>query len=107
MPEFITKKDRRKIESFKGIGEDIDLGKVVVDIDKCTGCGLCIKACAAACLEVVDKKCRMVEELPFCMSCGDCLAICPENAIALANFIQFKKFFRYLDRGEPEWPRRF
>jgi ferredoxin len=56
---------------------------------------------------VVDKKCRMVEELPFCMSCGDCLAICPENAIELAQFIQFKRFFRYLDRGEPEWPRRF
>jgi heterodisulfide reductase subunit A-like polyferredoxin len=107
MPEFMTRKDRRRIESFKRAGEDVELGKVVIDIEKCTGCGSCIKACAAACLEVVDKKCRMVEERPFCMSCGDCAAICPEKAVELVNFIKFKRFFRYLDRGEPEWPRRF
>ena len=62
---------------------------------------------AAAALEVVEKKCRMSDERTFCVSCGDCVAICPEDAITLTDFLGFKKFFRYLDRGEPEWPRRF
>ena len=45
--------------------------------------------------------------LPMCMSCGDCVAACPEEAIAITAFIEFHKFFRYLDRGKPEPPRRF
>ena len=106
MPEFITRKDR-KIESFSRIGEDVELGRVEIDRERCTGCGFCVKACAAASLEVIDKKCRMVEERPFCVSCGDCVAICPEDAIELVHFLQFKRFFRYLDRGKPEPPRRF
>jgi ferredoxin len=103
----MTRKDKRRLESFHKIGEDVILGKVTIDRDKCKGCGFCVKACAAASLEVVDKKCRMVEDLPFCMSCGDCVAICSEDAIELVDFIEFKRAFRYLDRGEPEPPRKF
>ena len=107
MPEYMTRKDRKKIESFHKIGEDVTLGAVIIDRNKCKGCGFCVKACAASCLELKDKKCRMVLDLPFCMSCGDCVAICPEDAIELTEFIQFKRFFRYLDRGKPEFPRKF
>ena len=107
MPEQMTRKDRRKIESFHGIGADVVLGEVTIDRDRCKGCGFCVAACAAGCLEVVDKKCRMVEDLPFCMSCGDCVAICPEDAVELVEFIQFKRAFRYLDRGKPSPPRKF
>jgi len=107
MPEFMTRKDRRKIESFRDLGRDVVLGKVVIDQDKCKGCTLCAKACAAAALEIVDKKCRMVLDLPFCMSCGDCVAICSEDAIELTEFIEFKRAFRYLDRGKAEAPRKF
>jgi len=103
----MTRKDRRKIESFHGVGTDVILGKVIIDQDKCKGCGFCTEACAAAALEVVDKKCRMVQDLPFCMSCGDCVAICSEDAVELVDFIEFKRAFRYLDRGEPEPPRKF
>jgi len=107
MPEFMTWKEKRTIESFLKIGVDVTLGVVNIDQEKCIGCGLCARACAAACLEVVDKKSNMIKELPFCMSCGDCVAICPEDAIELVEFIKFKKAFRYLDRGKPDWPRKF
>lgn len=106
MPEYISKKG--KIESFHRIGTDVILGKVYIDSEKCIGCGMCTKCCAAASLEVVDKKSRMVEgRLAFCMSCGDCVAICPEAAIDLTDFIEFRGFFKYLDRGKPDWPRKF
>ncbi len=107
MPEFLTFSDRKEIESFTKIGEDVLLGEVKVDQEKCIGCRLCVDACAAAALEVVDKKARMVLELPACMSCGDCVAICSEDAISLVKYIQFKKAFRYLDRGKPSMPRTF
>ncbi len=107
MPEYLTRKDRRVIESFHKIGEDIILGEVKIDLEKCTGCSLCTQACPAAALEVVDKKARMNLELPLCMTCGDCTAICPEDAIELTKFYQFKKAFRELDRGEAEMPRMF
>jgi len=107
MPEYMKLKDRLKIESFRRLGQDVVLGVVAIDPDKCTGCGLCIRACAAGSLELNQKKARMTEVLPACMSCGDCVAICPESAIELKQFIQMKRYFRYLDRGKPEPPRKF
>ena len=95
------------MESFQRIGEDVTLGRVQVAGDKCNGCSFCVQACPANSLELEDKKARMVEADPLCMSCGDCVAICPEDAIELIEFIQFKHYFRYLDRGTPEEPRRF
>jgi len=108
MTQYLTFRERLKIESFLKIGEDVELGEVVIDGEKCTGCGHCAAACAASAIEVTDKTARLlVEGLPMCMSCGDCVAICPENAIKLTRFIGFKKAFKYLDRGEPLWPRKF
>jgi ferredoxin len=97
----------KKVESFHRIGEDVVLGKVRVDREACSGCGFCAQACPAQSLEVSDGKARMVENEPLCMSCGDCAALCPEQAIELVEFIQFRQYFRYLDRGDPEKPRRF
>ncbi len=107
MTEFLTKKERKRVESFLKIGEDVILGSVKIDHDLCKGCKFCAKSCPAAVLEIIEKKCRMVEILPMCMSCGCCVAICPENAINMVSFIEFKYFFRYLDRGTPELPRQF
>ncbi|OGP57555.1 MAG: hypothetical protein A2V67_17480 [Deltaproteobacteria bacterium RBG_13_61_14] len=107
MPEFLTWKDRRKVESFLRVGEDLILGEVAIELDKCNGCGFCISACPAGALEVKDKKAKMTEEFPMCFSCGNCTAICPEDAITITRFIEFKRFYRYIDRGEPKFPRRF
>ena len=106
MPEFITWKDRRRVESFKRIGEDVILGEVQIDLDKCTGCGSCVNACPSGSLEVKEKKAKVTEILPLCFNCGNCTAICPEQAIAMTKFIEFKHYFRFLDRGEPSPPRK-
>ncbi len=107
MTEHITIKKRISIESFNRIGKDVTFGVVVIDRNTCDGCGYCIKPCPAHVLEIVNKKARMVEEMPFCISCGDCVAICPQNSIEIKEFIKFKKHFYYLDRGDVEPPRKF
>jgi hypothetical protein len=40
------------------------------------------------------------------MSCGDRVAIRPEGAIEITQFLQFKSAFRYFHRREPRSPGR-
>lgn len=107
MTEFIPQKGRKRVENYLKVGEDIILGAVKIDHSLCKACRFCVECCAAASLEIVDKKSRMVTDMPMCMACGDCVAICPENAIVMTGYIQFNHFFRYLDRGHPSLPRQF
>ena len=111
MPEFINKAEKNRFEDFRDTEGDVVFGRVEVDLDKCIGCGLCVGCCAGGVLELSgeekNKKCRMILEFPFCFSCGDCVAICPEDAIEIERYIEFRRAFRYLDRGEPQYPRKF
>jgi heterodisulfide reductase subunit A len=59
-----------------------------VDIQKCKGTGACVEAClndGALCLvemKIDGKKVRRARVTPaFCLGCGACVAVCPENAI--------------------------
>jgi len=107
MTEHLRLRDRLRIESFNRLGQDVILGAVEIDPEKCRGCGLCVKACAAGTLELVDKKARMNPELPICHACANCQAICSENAITMKRFMELKLYFRYLDRGKAAPPRKF
>lgn len=55
---------------------------VKIDEEKCTGCGLCVPACAEGALQVVDGKARLVKE-GYCDGLGACLGDCPEGAITI------------------------
>ncbi len=59
------------------------LRKVVrIDEEKCTGCGICIPACAEGALRIVDGKARLVSD-KYCDGLGACLGECPEGAITI------------------------
>lgn len=57
---------------------------VNIDIDKCIGCGLCVKDCVGNVLELRDKKAYRVSE--ECILCGHCVAICPKNAVTIDEY---------------------
>ncbi|MHC4781291.1 MAG: RnfABCDGE type electron transport complex subunit B [Planctomycetota bacterium] len=71
----------------------------VVDIDKCTGCGMCVKACPKGIITLLQK-----ERIPYvacksilkgktakgdckvaCIACGLCSKKCPEKAIDMVS----------------------
>lgn len=56
------------------------LGRTVPEfnLDKCVGCGLCVKSCRQKALEVVDKK--VVENKDLCVDCGECVRVCKLQA---------------------------
>ena len=88
--------------------KELMLGKIIVDEDKCTGCGFCARACPGNALEVIDKKARMVtHELPQCISCGDCMAICPEGAVEVAQPTVLTGYYKTINKGELAPPRLF
>ena len=58
-------------------------GKVVIDVEECKGCGICVEACPPHCLELSP------ELSPYgvhpahycgerCTACGICFYCCPE-----------------------------
>jgi nitroreductase/NAD-dependent dihydropyrimidine dehydrogenase PreA subunit len=53
---------------------------VVIDREKCTGCGSCVKICHEGCLSLVDGVASI--DYGYCSTCSQCVAICPERALS-------------------------
>ena len=54
--------------------------KILVDNDKCTGCGTCIDTCPVEVYELNSGKSKPVK-VEECLVCRACEVQCPENAI--------------------------
>lgn len=55
---------------------------VVIDEDKCNGCGICIDACHEGALQIIDGKAKLIAE-SYCDGLGACLPECPIGAITV------------------------
>lgn len=53
---------------------------IVVDKDKCTECGLCVKVCHEHCITFIDGAPHIDYE--FCSTCTQCVAICPQRGLS-------------------------
>jgi ferredoxin len=53
-----------------------------VDMEKCTGCGICTTVCPHNVLQVENNKISIIEK-DSCMECGACAKNCPFAAITV------------------------
>lgn len=54
---------------------------VKIDREKCSGCGLCARACHEGAIAMVEGKAQLIRE-DYCDGLGDCLPVCPAGAIS-------------------------
>ena len=70
----------------------------IIDSEKCTGCGLCVKVCPYETLSMVDGKACVTGKKST--NCGHCVAVCPVDAVRVTTLepLQFSSF-----RMESDW----
>ncbi len=56
---------------------------VIVDEEKCTGCGICVDVCPAEAIKVTDNKAKIDAEV--CIECGASEDECPEGALSMED----------------------
>ena len=55
---------------------------IIIDQEKCNGCGVCVSDCPEGALRIIDGKARLVGDL-LCDGLGACMKSCPEDAISV------------------------
>lgn len=55
---------------------------VVIDEDKCNGCGECIPSCAEGAIKIENGKAKLIAD-NLCDGLGNCLGTCPQDAITI------------------------
>ncbi len=54
----------------------------ILDLEKCTGCGLCVEYCPTKAVIMIDERPNIIRS-QSCTYCGICEEICPEGVIGL------------------------
>lgn len=63
---------------------DKNPASILIDADRCSGCGLCVSVCKDFGLEIVNEKVQLSEKSVFgCIACGHCMMVCPTDVIAI------------------------
>jgi ferredoxin len=99
----LSNSEKKRIPKYDDPSQ-IEMGLIQFNLDKCNGCGFCVKACPADAIKLQDKKAKLVDH-PECMACADCVAICPEKVITLIKSYRYSGRYKTIDQGGLELPR--
>lgn len=62
------------------------MAKIIIDQEKCTGCGACVALCSVTHVYALENKKAKVLSPSRCWECGQCIAVCPVDAITHSSF---------------------
>lgn len=62
-----------------------ETGKLSVDRQRCTLCGVCVKNCAVEVLQIEDDAVQQIDAGFGCVACGHCMMVCPEACITVSG----------------------
>jgi len=65
--------------------EDVHMGRLEADAEKCNGCGLCIENCLFRSWEMDENNVPRMKEGAACFSCYNCKVACPVDAISIVE----------------------
>jgi ferredoxin len=99
----LSNSEKKKIPKYDDPSQ-IEMGLIQFNLDKCNGCGLCVKACPGDAIKLQNKKAKLTDR-PECIACGDCVAICSEKAITLVKSYRYSGRYKTIDQGGLELPR--
>lgn len=60
-----------------------DVVTLDLDVERCTGCGVCVIVCPRAVFEMVDHRAR-IRDRGACMECGACTRNCAYGALSVS-----------------------
>ena len=60
-------------------------GRITVNREACTKCGVCVRACPADVLKIENGVQASYDGFLGCIACGHCMMVCPENAITVTG----------------------
>lgn len=60
------------------------MNPIIINEEKCIGCGLCAKDCVSSYLYIEGGKAHTNKG--GCIECGHCYAICPQGAVTMAGY---------------------
>ncbi len=58
-------------------------GRIVIDIDQCISCGLCVRSCPPRCITVDKNEGTWTINRFDCIACGYCASKCPKKCLKL------------------------
>jgi ferredoxin/nitroreductase len=77
------------------------VANVIIDYERCTVCGLCVKVCSGGPLYMENKKILIDQTRVFgCVGCGQCVTVCPEDCIRVEGRDLFPNDFIALPSPE-------
>jgi nitroreductase/NAD-dependent dihydropyrimidine dehydrogenase PreA subunit len=65
--------------------DDVHMGVMKVDEDKCSKCELCMKNCPFRCWEKNEEGYPVLKEKYECFSCYNCMVACPNDALLIVD----------------------
>jgi dihydroorotate dehydrogenase/Pyruvate/2-oxoacid:ferredoxin oxidoreductase delta subunit len=74
----------RSLEQFRAADRLLAVtGAPAVDVDRCTGCGRCLKPGHCDAVTLVDGRARV--DASACLGCGICVSLCPAGALSMVE----------------------